>query len=417
MEYVSRLYDAQLKERLKSAGAVLIRGVKGCGKTETAKQAARSMTNLLLEADARIAAFSLDKVLEGAKPRLIDEWQEFPKIWDSVKVSIDNSQKKGQYILTGSATPKDDARIHSGVGRFSVLDMRPMTWIEKGFSSGVNSVLGVLREGSVHFEEVGSTLEEIAEKIILGGWPQLLSASQTEALQFLQDYLALISEVDINRVSTSKKSRDPVKVRRLLESYARNISTEASFATLARDVAGDRDMDSETVAEYLDALNRLMVVDFLPAFKPHITSRYALRSTPVKHFVDASLAIGALHLDVDKLVADPLYLGLLFESCVVQNIKAALANSGATFSHYRNALRQEVDLIVEFAGGAWCAVEIKLGFGQVEEAAKNLVSFANSIDAALTPKPKHLIVITGNGFAHQRDDGVIVTPFTSLGKP
>jgi predicted AAA+ superfamily ATPase len=221
--------------------------------------------------------------------------------------------------------------------------------------------------------------------------------------------------VDINRVSTIKKRRDPIKVKRLLESYARNISTEASFATLARDVAGDRDMDNETVTEYLDALSRLMVVDFLPAFKPHITSRYALRSTPVKHFVDASLAIGALRLNVDKLVADPLYLGLLFESCVVQNIKAALANFGATFSHYRNALGQEVDLIVEFAGGDWCAVEIKLGFGQVEEAAKNLVSFADSIDATLTPKPRHLIVITGNGFAHQRDDGVIVVPFTTLG--
>jgi predicted AAA+ superfamily ATPase len=416
MEYVRRVYDTQLAERLESAGAVLIRGVKGCGKTETAQQIARSSTNLLLETDARIAAFSLEQVLQGAKPRLIDEWQEFPKIWDSVKVSLDDSRLKGQYILTGSATPHDDARIHSGVGRFSVLTMYPMTWIEKGFSCGLNSVTEVFRDGTVQFEEASITLAEISEKIILGGWPQLLFSTQNEAVQFLQDYLSLICEVDVNRVGTDTTRRDPVKVRRLLESYARNISTEASYTTLARDVAGDRDMNSETVAEYLDALSRLMIVDFLPAFRPHVTSKRALRSTPVKHFVDASLAVGALRLNVDTLVADPLYLGLLFESCVVQNIRAALSNTGAVFSHYRDSRGKEIDLIVELPGGYWCAVEIKLGFGQVEEAAQNLINFSESIDGSLTPKPKHLIVITGNGFAHQREDGVIVIPFTSLGR-
>jgi len=158
-----------------------------------------------------------------------------------------------------------------------------------------------------------------------------------------------------------------------------------------------------------------MIVDYLPAFKPHITSKYALRSTPVKHFADASLAAGALHLDVDRLVNDPLYMGLLFESCVVQNIKAAFVNAGAAFSHYRDSAGREVDLIVEFPGGEWCAIEVKLGFGQVEEAALSLLSFSQSIDAERMQRPKHLVVVTGNGFSHRRDDGVIVVPFESFG--
>ncbi|MDR1714103.1 MAG: DUF4143 domain-containing protein [Coriobacteriales bacterium] len=416
MRYVNRFSDAQLVSRLKSAGAVLIRGVKACGKTETAKQVAKSSINFLLEADARIAQFSLEQALQGEKPRLIDEWQEFPKVWDSVKVSVDNLKEKGLYILTGSATPRDDARMHSGVGRFSILQMYPMTWAERGFAQGKNSFTEVLTTGQLEFEDVNPTPAEIAEKIVIGGWPDLLSASQNEAMQFLQDYISLICETDINRISDNSRRRDPVKVRRLFESFARNISTEASNSTLAKDVSGDQNIGPETVAEYLDALQRLMIVDYLPAFKPHITSRYALRSTPVKHFVDASLAAAALYLDVDKLASDPFYLGLLFESCVVQNIKAALINSGAIFSHYRDSAGREVDLIVEFPGGEWCAIEIKLGFGQADEAAAGLLAFAGTIDERHTPKPSRLLVITGNGFAHQRKDGVIVVPFESLGR-
>lgn len=416
MKYRSRIYDAQLANRLKSSGAVLLRGIKACGKTETAKQFARSSINFLVEADARIADFSLEQALEGEKPRLIDEWQEYPKIWNSVKVAVDNSSQKGQFILTGSATPRDDAKLHSGVGRFSIIKMYPMTWIEKGFATGKNAIADVLMHGTVVFEEINTSLREIAENIILGGWPGLLDATQNEAMQFLKDFIDLICEVDINRVDDRKKRRDPLKVRRLFESYARNISTEASISTLARDVAGDQSLDNETVSQYLDALSRLMVIDYLPAFKPHITSTYALRSTPVKHFVDASLAAGALSLSAEKLISDPLYLGLLFESCVVQNMRAALANTGAVLSHYRNSSGEEVDLIVEFPHDGWCAIEIKLGFGQVDDAAKSLIKFSNSIDQSKTPKPKHLIVITGNGFAHTRDDGVIVIPFSSFGK-
>lgn len=416
MKYVPRIYDKQLRERLRSSGAVLIRGVKASGKTETAKQVAKSSINLLLESDAQIAAFSLKQVLVGEKPRLVDEWQEFPKIWDSVKVEVDNSSKKGQFILTGSATPKDDAKMHSGVGRFSILDMYPMTWIEKGFANGKNSLTAVLMKGEVEFDEVETSHEEIAERIILGGWPDLLDSNVQQALQFIQDYISLICEVDINRVDSKSKRRDPIKVRRLFESYARNISTEANYTTLAKDIAGDQSMDSETVAQYLDALTRLMIVDYLPAFKPHITSTYALRTTPVKHFVDASLAAGALHLNVEKLASDPLYLGLLFESCVVQNIKALLTNSGAICSHYRNARGKEVDLIIELPGGDWCAIEIKLGFGQADNAARGLLDFSESIDQTKMQKPRLLAVITGNGFAHKRSDGVLVIPFASLGR-
>jgi predicted AAA+ superfamily ATPase len=190
----------QLKERLRSAGTVLIRGVKACGKTETAKQIAKSSTNLLLEADARLAAFSLEQVLEGDTPRLIDEWQEFPKIWDTTKVAIDNSKLKGQYILTGSATPQDDARLHSGVGRFSHLEMYPMTWAEKGFANGKNSLTEVITQGIVEFEEISTTQKDIAEKIVLGGWPELLTSSSRDAMQFLQDYITLLCEAGINRV-------------------------------------------------------------------------------------------------------------------------------------------------------------------------------------------------------------------------
>jgi predicted AAA+ superfamily ATPase len=262
-------------------------------------------------------------------------------------------------------------------------------------------------------ESVNFEISELAEKITLGGWPGLIGGTAADGLLFAGDYITLIAEVDLSRVSD--KRRDPYKVRRLLQSLARNISTEATVAALSKDTWGsDSDLDDETVTEYLSALERRMVVDNLPAWNTHIRSSSTLRKAPKRHFVDPSLAVGALGLSIDKLIADLNYFGLLFESLAIRDLRIyADAGSGTAF-HYRDSHGLEIDTVVEYADGTWGAFEIKLGIGAVDEAASNLLKFAAKIDTDKTKEPAALTVITGNGFAHRRPDGVNVVPLSAL---
>jgi predicted AAA+ superfamily ATPase len=414
LEYQKRFIDRALAERLKSAGAVLIEGTKGCGKTETATRAAGSVARF--DADEQIKLrMELDpkSVLDGLAPRLLDEWQEYPQIWNYVRREVDERKLKGQFILTGSATPDDKARRHTGAGRFSVIKMRPMSLYEKGWSTGEVSFASLLRGEMPASETVPFDLGELAEKITLGGWPGTIGNNAAEGLRFVLDYVTLIAEADLSRVS--EKRRDPYKVTRLLQSLARNISTEAAITTLAKDAGGsDGDLDDETAAEYLSALERLMAVEALPAWNTHIRSSDMLRKSPKRHFADPSLAVGALGLSVDKLTADLNYFGLLFESLVIRDLRIyADAHSGKVF-HYRDSRGLEVDAISEYPDGTWGAFEIKLGMGAIESAADNLLKFADKIDTTKTKAPSALTVITGNGFAYRRPDGVNVTPISAL---
>ncbi|MDR2047866.1 MAG: DUF4143 domain-containing protein [Treponema sp.] len=412
--YLKRFTDADLKNRLKGSGAVLIQGAKGCGKTETAVQTAKSTVRMDVDEDIKIR-MELDPrlVLKGPVPRLIDEWQEYPRIWNYIRREVDDRKKKGQFILTGSANPEERARLHSGAGRFSIIRMRPMSLFEKGWSTGEVSLFSLVKGNPPASKEADFNLGTLAEKLTLGGWPSLIRSGGKEGLRFMKDYVSLLAEVDISRVSDRK--RDPQKVMRLLQSLARNLSTEASAVSLARDIGGsDVKITDETVACYLEALERLMVVEQLPAWSPHIRSADTLRKAPKRHFVDPSLAIGALGLSVDKLLADLNYFGLLFESLVIRDLRIyAEVNDGKVF-HYRDSKNMEVDAVVEYPGGKWAAFEVKMGFSAQDQAAAGLLAFARKIDQEKMGAPAALTVITANGFACRRNDGVNVVPLAVL---
>ena len=414
MNYYKRIADKLLAERLQSSGAVLIEGTKGCGKTETAKQQSASVVRFDADEQVKIKMEIDPKtVLTGTTPCLLDEWQEYPQIWNYVRREVDERKRKGQFILTGSATPDDKAKRHSGAGRFSVIKMRPMSLYEKGWSTGEVSLTALMKGEAPNSETVSFDLGEFAEKITLGGWPGLIGESATEGFRFVSDYMTLIAEVDISKVSD--KRRDPYKVTRLLQSLARNISTEVSLTALSKDTGGsDNELDDETIADYLSALERLMAVDNLPAWNTHIRSSDMLRKSPKRHFADPSMAVGALGLSVDKLTADLNYFGLLFESLTIRDLRIyADANGGKAF-HYRDSRGLEIDAVVEYADGTWGAFEIKLGIGAADAAADNLLKFAAKIDTDKTKAPAALTVITGNGFAYRRPDGINVVPISTL---
>jgi len=414
LKYYNRFADKLLAERLQSSGAVLIEGAKGCGKTETATQQSASIVRFDADEQVRIKMEIDPKlVLVGEVPRLLDEWQEYPQIWNYVRREVDERRQKGQFILTGSAMPDDTVKRHSGVGRFSVIRMRTMSLYEKNWSTGEVSLSALMKGEAPSSESAAFNLGEFAEKITLGGWPGLIGESAAEGLRFVRDYVSLIAEVDLSRVS--EKRRDPYKVMRLLQSLARNVSTEAAITALSKDTGGsDGDLDDETAAEYLSALERLMAVDNLPAWNTHIRSSDMLRKSPKRHFCDPSLAVGALGLSIDKLTADLNYFGLLFESLAIRDLRIyADANNGKVF-HYRDSQGLEIDAVVEYADGTWGAFEIKLGIGAVDSAANSLLKFAAKIDTAKTKAPVALTVITGNGFAYRRPDGVNVVPLSTL---
>jgi predicted AAA+ superfamily ATPase len=413
MEYLVRFADKVLEDRLTGAGAVLIEGAKGCGKTETARQLGNSFVQMDIDPQVKIR-MEIDptSVLTGDTPRVLDEWQTYPLIWDVVRHEVDTRKAKGQFILTGSATPDDKARKHSGAGRFSVFKMRTLSLFERGWSTGEASLDSLMIGNAPTSETVKFDLGEMAEKIIIGGFPGLIGSSAKDGLRFNSDYIELIADTDISKVS--EKRRDPNKVKRLLKSLARNISTEANIGVLSKDTDSDSRLDDETVSDYLAALERLMIIENLPAWNTHIRSSDYLRKAPKRHFVDPSLAVGALGLTVDKLLADLNYFGLLFESMVIRDMRIyAEANNGNIFQ-YRDSKGVEVDCIVEYPDGTWGAFEVKLGIGAVDEAASHLLAFAEKIDTAKVKPPACLTVITGNGFAYRRPDGVNVVPIGTL---
>jgi len=412
--YIKRFTDKALQNRLKESGAVLITGPKSCGKTETAAQIAKSLVRLDTDIEMRsLMEIDPKAVLSGSAPRLIDEWQEYPQIWNYIRREVDNRKKKGQFILTGSANPEERARLHSGAGRFSVIKMRPMSLFEKGWSSGEVSLAKIIKGSAPGSDQVEFSLEDMAEKITIGGWPNLIGMGDKAALRFMQDYIDLIVEVDISRFGGKK--RDPQKLKRLMQSLARNVLTEASISSLANDTGGSQEkINEETVAEYLDALERLMVVEPLPAWSTHIRSADTLRKAPKRHFVDPSLAVGALGISVGKLKLDINYFGFLFESLVIRDLRIyAEVNDGKVY-HYRDSRDMEIDAIIEYPDRTWAAFEIKMGFGAQNEAAKNLLAFAKKIDQKKVGPPAALTIITANGAACRRKDGVNVIPLSVL---
>jgi uncharacterized protein len=413
--YFPRIVDGELAARLMATGAVVIEGPKACGKTATARQIAASEALLDTDANAR-QAIAVDPalVLDGPTPRLIDEWQLEPAIWNHVRRAVDDRQKPGQFILAGSAVPPDDITRHTGAGRITRLRMRPMTMFEAGTSSGEISLARLLSGELSRSADPGVTVAELAREIAVGGWPGFRGLAIDQALRAVRDYLEEIRRVDVNRVEGTR--RDPGKVGRLLRSFARNVGTYASATTLALDTGeGDRSVKDDTVRAYLDALERLMIVEDQPAWAPHLRSRYVLRSAAKRHFVDPSLAVAALRATPERLLGDMRLLGFLFESLVVRDLRVYAQAADARILQYRDSNGLEVDAIVEVADGRWAAFEVKLGAGQIDQAAVNLKRFAKQIDTDKCGAPAALGVIVGTGYGYVREDGIMAIPIGALG--
>lgn len=352
VDYLPRIVDRQVGDLLGSAGAVVIDGPKACGKTETARRHAASA--VLLDIDptaAEAAVVDPSLLLQGAAPRLLDEWQIQPVVWNHVRREVDARGAPGQFIPTGSARPVDDQTRHSGAGRFATIRLRPMTLSELGRSSDAISLSAILKVTPSRSPEARLTLDEIVAEVIRGGWPALRDLPPARASHVIGTYLDRISRTDI--VSVDGVCRNPVQVRGVIESVARNVATQAALASIAADASGRGvDVSDDTVGGYLEALERLMVVEDLPAWNPHLRSRHRLRTRATRHFVDPSLAAAALGAAPAILKRDLKTLGLLFESLVVRDLRVfAQALDGEVF-HYRDESGLEVDADVD-TGSAW----------------------------------------------------------------
>lgn len=421
--YRRRIAERELESRLRRSGAVLIEGARASGKTMLARQAAASRVMLDADRSARRAA-DVDPgfLLRGKTPRLIDEWQVVPEVWNHVRHAVDERAGRGHFILTGSAVPPDDIARHTGAGRITRLRLRPMSLLELGRSTGEVSLARLLAGIPCPSVEAKLSVEEIAELVCVGGWPGHLGASEEDpplspedALAENRDYLGEIRRTDIRRVDGAR--RDPARVGRFLRSLGRNVATCASLATLARDLEGqDRNVDHHTARSYLTALERLMIVEDQPPWAPHLRSRSRLRTAVKRHFVDPSLAVAALSATPEHLFRDFEWFGLLFESMVVRDLRVYAQAAGATVRHYRDNTGLEVDAVVDAGPGRWAAFEIKLGTGRIDRAVRALLKFAGRVDTERCGEPAALGVIVGSGYGYTRPDGVAVIPVGALGE-
>ena len=416
MSYINRISDSELQRKLNTSGAVLIRGAKACGKTESAKQFAKSILNI--DRDLQVPELmetAPQRLLLGKTPRLIDEWQEQPKLWNYIRHEIDHRGQAAQFILTGSANPEESVKMHSGAGRFTILDMRTMSWQELGFSTGKISMKNLFDGAKIDIVDEPAELEFIVEKIITGGFPALLGKNQRQALDLNRAYIDLLAEVDMSRISNVK--RDPVKVRNLLRSIARNTATMVEVTTLEADIREKENnmLSRPTIYDYLDALNRLMIIEEQPAWNIHTRSSASLRKASKFHFTDVALSAAALGADAGSLLSDLRFTGFLFESLVTHDLRVYAQANDAKVYHYHDSSGLEVDAIVQKYNGDWIAFEIKLGTGQIEEAATSLHKFISILDDKRVKPPKSLNIITGTGISYTRTDGINVISLASLG--
>ena len=418
-KYMGRCIDRLVERDLGIFGAVLIQGPKWCGKTTTAQRFAASSLSLSDPAGSfaarQLAELDPAQAIVGPVPRLIDEWQEVPKIWDAVRFECDARMgEAGQFLLTGPATPRDaEQPMHRGIGRVSRLRMDTMTLFELGVSSGEVS-LGALLCGKPTVTALGSIkgVSSIADLLCRGGWPQAVGRTTEEAMRIAAAYIDGVCESDVSR--TDGVRRDPVKVRALLSSLARNESTLAGTKSIGKDIGGD--VSKNSISRYMDALRRINVVDDIPAWYPALRSPVKLRQGSKRHLVDPSLAVALIGANRDSLSAEPKTLGLLFESLVLHDLKVYAATNDASVSHYHDGDDLEVDAIVHGRDGSWIAVEVKLGAPQIPEASENLNRLERKMVEHGEKTPAAKCVIVGYGVpSHMMPDGVLVVPIDTLG--
>lgn len=420
--YKSRIADILLEDKLDAMGAVLIEGPKACGKTTTAEQQAKSILYMddpdSLQQNLQLAETNVKRLLQGDNPRLIDEWQIAPQIWDAVRFEVNQRKSDGLFMLTGSAVPPDVSKIHhSGAGRFAWLTMRPMTLWESGESSGDVS----LAELFSHPEKVDGvsslSMDDIAFAICRGGWPRALNKkTQKAALRQVNEYLEAITRSDISRVDGVE--RDEYRAKRLMRSYARLQGAMAGIPTILEDMKTNEpeSMSDETVASYIKALKKIFVIEDMKAWNPNLRSKTAIRTSDTRYFVDPSIAIAALGLGPNDLLNDLETMGLFFETLCVRDLRVyAEANDGEVF-HYRDKNGLECDAVVHLRNGSYGLIEIKLGGDtRIEEGAVNLNALEKKIDTTKMKNPSFKMVLTAVGqYAYRRTDGVMVVPIGCL---
>jgi predicted AAA+ superfamily ATPase len=411
--YLPRICDTELKEALEVMGSVLIEGAKWCGKTSTAENSAESVIYMQDPDKARsyreMADTKPSLLLQGEAPRLIDEWQMAPVLWDAVRFEVDKRGEPGQFILTGSAVPADDVTAHTGTGRFARITMRPMSLYESRESNGAVS-LADLFDGKHEIEGISSlSIEQIAFAICRGGFPATIGKPGKAALRMPVDYVEAVINHDISRVDGVEKN--PARVRLLLRSLARNIATTASMQTILDDVEStETSITDKTLSSYYNALRRIFVVEDMPAWSPSLRSKTAIRTSPKRLFVDPAIAAAVMRTNPEAVLQDFEYFGFLFEALCARDVRVyAQRNDGDVF-HYRDKSNLEADMIVALRNGRWGAIEVKLGQKQIEEAAVNLLKLKEKIDTGKMREPSFLMILTGGEYAYRRRDGVLVVP-------
>ena len=420
-KYKQRIADRILERKVLGKGAVLIEGPKWCGKTTTAKQLAKSVLDLgdsaVLKQSSGLIEISPKTLLDGDTPRLIDEWQALPPIWDSIRSEVDRRGEPSQFILTGSSVlPEADETVHSGTGRFATIKMRPMSLYESGESTGIVSLKDLFEGKSIEVQQNELDVEEIAFLTCRGGWPWATIISRKVALDQAFDYVDSVIQRDIQRVDKVKRSAERAKL--LLRSYARNISQQVSYGTIKKDMLSNdaSTLDEDTVADYIKALKKLFVIEDLAAWNPNIRSKAAIRTSDTRHFVDPSIGTAILGLGPKDLINDLKSFGFFFEDMVVRDLRVYAEALDGELYHYRDSSGLECDTVLHRRNGSYALMEVKLGGEQnIEDGAKSMLALAENIDTGKMPAPSFMAVIVGVGqYAYQRKDGVYVIPIGCL---
>ncbi len=420
-EYKKRIADELLERKLKGKGAVLIQGPKWCGKTTTAEQISSSILYMAnpedKEQNISLVDLNPNLLLTGATPRLIDEWQIAPKLWDAVRFEVDHRGEEGQFILTGSAVPTNMEDVtHTGTGRFAWLTMRPMTLYESGESNGTISLSELFNNATKLYGINELTLEDVAYLCCRGGWPRSIFMDKDIALEQAYDYYNAVVNSDISRVDNI--NRNPERAKNLMRSYARNIGSQASNETLKNDMINNDSfsLDTDTVLSYVNALKKIFVVEESSAWNPNLRSKTAIRTSETRYFVDPSIAVAALGIGPNDLINDLNTFGLIFETLCIRDLRVYAESINGNVYHYKDASELECDAVVHLRDGSYGLIEIKLGGDKlINEGSENLIKLKNKIDTEKMNNPSFLMVLTATGkYAYQREDGVYVIPIGCL---
>ncbi len=417
MSYLPRIVDKEIDELMEIMGAVLIEGCKWCGKSTTGFHHAKS----IIEFQNPDSKQEYDEIkntkpslfLNGEKPRMFDEWQMYPVVWDSIRTDVDHSGKKGEYILTGSAKPSEGEIMHTGTGRISRVLMRPMSLYESGESTGEVTFSDIL-DGKEISGVSKLSLEDLASITVRGGWPASILVKSDAKYRFAKEYVKAIVHEEVKKVDGVE--RNPEKMLNVLRSLARNISAPVANSTIESDVKNnfDNDISRPTLTDYLNTLEKLFVIENVNATNLNFRSKYALRTKPKKYFVDPSIATAILEMNPKNLIQDLNTFGFLFESLCIRDLKIYTQSYGGDITFYRDEKDFEVDAILRTSSGKWGAIEIKLGAGYIDEAANNLLKFKERVDIEKCGEPAFLMVLTGTKYSYKREDNVYVVSIGTL---